>query len=94
MARARACKSEVVGSNPDCATCLLCDLGRVTLLLYPFAEPPAMPYWPFSTTDFWSYVEYFRTLGAYQQINDMARTFFSHYPLGNTLGYNVPYHEH
>ncbi|XP_038608311.1 otospiralin [Tachyglossus aculeatus] len=60
----------------------------------PFAQPPAMPYWPFSTTDFWSYVEYFRTLGAYQQINDMARTFFSHYPLGNTLGYNVPYHEH
>ncbi|XP_003770214.1 otospiralin [Sarcophilus harrisii] len=59
----------------------------------PFAEPPALPYWPFSTSDFWSYVEYFQTLGAYYQIDDMARTFFAHFPLGNTLGYNVPYQE-
>uniref|UniRef100_A0A4X2M6X3 Otospiralin n=1 Tax=Vombatus ursinus TaxID=29139 RepID=A0A4X2M6X3_VOMUR len=62
-------------------------------IAYPFAELPALPYWPFSTTDFWSYFEYFQTLGAYHQINDMARTFFAHFPLGATLGYNVPYQE-
>ncbi|XP_060096857.1 otospiralin [Heteronotia binoei] len=60
----------------------------------PYREPAGMLYWPFSTNDFWSYVEYFRTLGAYHRINEMARTFFAHQPLGNTLGYAVPYHEH
>ncbi|XP_045701561.1 otospiralin [Phyllostomus hastatus] len=58
-----------------------------------YAEPPAMPYWPFSTSDFWNYVQYFQTLGAYPQIEDMARTFFAHFPLGTTLGFHVPYQE-
>ncbi|XP_019567213.1 otospiralin [Rhinolophus sinicus] len=59
----------------------------------PYAELPAMPYWPFSTSDFWNYVYFFQTLGAYPQIEDMARTFFAHFPLGNTLGFHVPYQE-
>uniref|UniRef100_A0ABM5FVA0 Otospiralin isoform X1 n=1 Tax=Pogona vitticeps TaxID=103695 RepID=A0ABM5FVA0_9SAUR len=60
----------------------------------PYREPAAMPYWPFTSNDFWEYVEYFRSLGAYHIINEMARTFFAHQSLGNTLGYDVPYHEH
>ncbi|KAM5325801.1 otospiralin isoform 2-T2 [Glossophaga mutica] len=73
---------------PGVALCLL--LGS---LADPYAEPPAMPYWPFSTSDFWNYVQYFQTLGAYPQIEDMARTFFAHFPLGTTLGFHVPYQE-
>uniref|UniRef100_G1KAP8 Otospiralin n=1 Tax=Anolis carolinensis TaxID=28377 RepID=G1KAP8_ANOCA len=53
-----------------------------------------MPYWPFMSNDFWGYVEYFRDLGAYNRINEMARTFFAHHPIGNILGYDVPYKEH
>ncbi|NP_001165110.1 otospiralin S homeolog precursor [Xenopus laevis] len=53
----------------------------------PYEDAPAHPYWPFSTSDFWQYVEHFRSLGAYDRINDMARTFFAHYPIGDTLGY-------
>ncbi|XP_019359232.1 PREDICTED: otospiralin [Gavialis gangeticus] len=60
----------------------------------PYQVPASMPYWPFSSNDFWSYVEYFRTLGAYNRINEMARTFFAHYPIGNGLGYHMPAHEH
>ena len=30
----------------------------------PYAELPAMPYWPFSTSDFWNYVQHFQALGA------------------------------
>ncbi|TFK06258.1 interphotoreceptor matrix proteoglycan 2 [Platysternon megacephalum] len=60
----------------------------------PYEEPAALPYWPFWSSDFWSYVEYFRTLGAYNRINEMARTLFAQYPFGNNLGYDVPYHEH
>ncbi|KFW94266.1 Otospiralin, partial [Phalacrocorax carbo] len=48
----------------------------------------ALPYWPFSSNDFWSYVEYFRTLGAYNRIEEMARTFFAQFPSGSHLGYH------
>ncbi|KAM6326112.1 otospiralin [Podargus strigoides] len=57
-------------------------------------ESAALPYWPFSSNDFWSYVEYFRTLGAYDRIDEMARAFFAQFPFGSYLGYNVPNHEH
>ncbi|XP_077480216.1 otospiralin isoform X2 [Stigmatopora argus] len=61
----------------------------------PYDEPPAAPYWPYSTSDFWNYVEYFRTIGAYNHINELARTFFAHQRLGDTLGYDSPGgHEH
>uniref|UniRef100_A0A7M4EPP2 Otospiralin n=1 Tax=Crocodylus porosus TaxID=8502 RepID=A0A7M4EPP2_CROPO len=63
-------------------------------LWYPYQVPASMPYWPFSSNDFWSYVEYFRTLGAYNRVNEMARTFFAHFPIGNGLGYHIPAHEH
>ncbi|KAM6389166.1 otospiralin [Pluvialis apricaria] len=53
----------------------------------------ALPYWPFSANDFWSYVEYFRTLGAYNRIEEMARAFFAQFPFGSHLGYHVPNHE-
>ncbi|KAG9343526.1 hypothetical protein JZ751_013692 [Albula glossodonta] len=61
----------------------------------PYDEPPHVPYWPYSTTDFWRYVEYFRGIGAYSHINEMARAFFAHQHLGDTLGYEVAEgHEH
>nr|XP_054495667.1 otospiralin [Agelaius phoeniceus] len=60
----------------------------------PYQDAAALPYWPFSSNDFWSYVEYFRTLGAYNRINDMARAFFAQFPFGSHLGYHVRDHEH
>ncbi|XP_043926852.1 otospiralin-like [Protopterus annectens] len=57
-------------------------------------EYPQSPYWPHTTSDFWNYVEHFRTLGAYQQIEELARTFFAHFPLGDTLGDGNVEHEH
>ncbi|XP_068603821.1 otospiralin [Brachionichthys hirsutus] len=61
----------------------------------PYDEPPAVPYWPYSTSDFWNYIEYFRSIGAYNHINNMARTFFAHQHLGDTLGYETNEgHEH
>ncbi|XP_077008207.1 otospiralin [Tamandua tetradactyla] len=59
----------------------------------PYAELPAMPSWPFSTSDFWNYVQHFQALGAYPQLEALARTFFAHVPLGATLGFQVPYRE-
>lgn len=63
--------------------------------IVPYDEPPAVPYWPYSTSDFWNYVEYFRSIGAYNHINEMAKTFFAQQHLGDTLGYEVAeQHEH
>ncbi|KAI4591236.1 hypothetical protein MJG53_002285, partial [Ovis ammon polii x Ovis aries] len=73
---------------PGLALCLL-----LAPLADPYAELPAMPYWPFSASDFWNYVQHFQALGAYPQLEDMARTFFAHFPLGTTLGFHVPYGE-
>ncbi|KAF6720002.1 Otospiralin [Oryzias melastigma] len=61
----------------------------------PYEQPPADPYWPYSTSDFWNYVEYFKSIGAYEQINEMARAFFAHQHLRDTLGYDTNEgHEH
>ncbi|XP_067108309.1 otospiralin [Osmerus mordax] len=61
----------------------------------PYDEPPAVPYWPYSTSDFWHYIEYFRSIGAYNHINEMARAFYAHQHLGDTLGYETAEgHEH
>lgn len=64
-------------------------------LAVPYDEPPAVPYWTFSTSDFWNYVEYFRSIGAYDHINELARAFYAHQHLGDTLGYETNQgHEH
>ncbi|KAM9231039.1 LOW QUALITY PROTEIN: otospiralin [Leptosomus discolor] len=59
-----------------------------------YQELVALPYWPFSSSDFWSYVEYFWTLGAYNRRDEMARALFAQFPFGSHLGYHVPNHEH
>ncbi|XP_061121403.1 otospiralin-like isoform X1 [Syngnathus typhle] len=75
---------------PSCST-----EARVIPEGVPYDEPPAVPYWPYSTSDFWNYVEYFKSIGAYNHINEMARAFFAHQHLGDTLGYDSPTgHEH
>uniref|UniRef100_A0AAY5KEU7 Otospiralin n=1 Tax=Esox lucius TaxID=8010 RepID=A0AAY5KEU7_ESOLU len=57
----------------------------VCVAVVPYDEPPAVPYWPYSTSDFWQYTH----------INEMARAFYAHQHLGNTLGYETNEgHEH
>ncbi|KAM9553253.1 otospiralin [Salvelinus alpinus] len=75
--------------------CKLTDARAFTPEGVPYDEPPAVPYWPYTTSDFWHYVEYFRSIGAYNHINEMARAFYAHQHLGDTLGYETNEgHEH
>ncbi|GCC32326.1 otospiralin [Chiloscyllium punctatum] len=53
-------------------------------------EKRSPPYWPYSTTDFWRYVEYFRSIGDYERIQQLAHIFYAHFPIGNTMGYDTP----
>eukprot|EP00062_Callorhinchus_milii_P000527 gi/632935123/ref/XP_007887930.1/ PREDICTED: otospiralin [Callorhinchus milii] len=50
----------------------------------------SLPYWNYSANDFWHYVEYFRSIGAYDRIQEMAHTFYAHFPIEETLGYEAP----
>ncbi|NXX80269.1 OTOSP protein, partial [Urocolius indicus] len=49
-------------------------------------ESIALPSWPFSSSNFWSFEEYFQTLGAYNSIDETARAFFAQFPRGRHLG--------
>uniref|UniRef100_H2T915 Otospiralin n=1 Tax=Takifugu rubripes TaxID=31033 RepID=H2T915_TAKRU len=66
------------------AVLCLCKQSVSTCLVVPYDEPPAVPYWPYSTSDFWNYIEYFRSIGAYNHINELARAFYAHQHLGDT----------
>uniref|UniRef100_A0AAV2LAR4 Apolipoprotein D n=1 Tax=Knipowitschia caucasica TaxID=637954 RepID=A0AAV2LAR4_KNICA len=83
LVQAQVKMKELVCLSVPPAVCLLL-LQRSFL---PYDEAPAVPYWPYSTSDFWNYVEYFKSIGAYDRINEMARAFFAHQHLGDTLGY-------
>ena len=75
--------------------CLLVGLLVCVYSVVPYDEPPAVPYWPYSTSDFWNYIEYFKSAGAYEHIHEMARAFYAHQHLGDTLGYETNEgHEH
>ncbi|KAK2514385.1 Otos [Columba guinea] len=74
--------------------CLLFFFMLMNILTALYRESAALPYWPFSSSDFWSYVEYFRTLGAYDRVEEMARTLFAQFPFGSRLGYHVPTAQH
>lgn len=79
----------------DVDTYISSSLTGCVCVLVPYEEPPAVPYWPYSTSDFWNYVEYFRSIGAYNHINELARAFYAHQPIGDTLGYETNEgHEH
>ncbi|KAM6953473.1 otospiralin [Aplochiton taeniatus] len=73
--------------------CLIaCTLTGARVIIpegVPYDEPPAVPYWPYSTSDFWNYIEYFRSIGAYNHINELARAFYAHQHIGDTLGYET-----
>ncbi|CAL8292649.1 unnamed protein product [Lota lota] len=77
--------ASITNESNELYVCLLfCVSSKV-----PYDEPPAVPYWPYSTSDFWNYIEYFRSIGAYKHIDQMARMFFAHQHLGDTLGYET-----
>ncbi|KAM7369679.1 hypothetical protein PAMP_010983 [Pampus punctatissimus] len=59
-----------------------------------YSKPPAVPYWPYSTSDLWNYIEYFKSIGVCNQINKMARDFFAHQYFGDTLGYETNAEDH
>uniref|UniRef100_UPI00358E103C otospiralin n=1 Tax=Myxine glutinosa TaxID=7769 RepID=UPI00358E103C len=48
-----------------------------------------MPNWSYWTSDFWGWVAQMRELGVQQPVRDLARTFWAHFPIATSLGYDA-----
>uniref|UniRef100_A0A8B9LQG8 Uncharacterized protein n=1 Tax=Astyanax mexicanus TaxID=7994 RepID=A0A8B9LQG8_ASTMX len=58
-------------------------------------EKRLMPYWNMRSSDFYGWVEELRAQAAYDTLLDLARTYWSHFPVASYLGYDtIPDQEH
>nr|XP_020451963.1 otospiralin-like [Monopterus albus] len=48
-----------------------------------------VPNWAMSSSDFFGWVEELRKHAGYDQIQDLARTFWAHFPSADRLGYRA-----
>ncbi|XP_066563657.1 otospiralin-like [Amia ocellicauda] len=53
-------------------------------------EKRSMPNWGYSASDFFGWVENLRAHGGYERIDELARTFWAHFPSASRLGYDTP----
>lgn len=49
-----------------------------------------MPNWALTSSDFFGWVEELRSHAGYDKIQDLARTFWAHFPSASRLGYDPP----
>ncbi|KAK5860823.1 hypothetical protein PBY51_022279 [Eleginops maclovinus] len=50
----------------------------------------SLPYWGMWSSDFIGWLEEFRAQAAHDGIQDLARTFWAHFPIATQLGYDSP----
>ncbi|XP_070814278.1 otospiralin-like [Chaetodon trifascialis] len=48
-----------------------------------------IPNWAMTSSDFFGWVEDLRKHGGYERIEDLARTFWAHFPSADRLGYGA-----
>ncbi|CAL8289918.1 unnamed protein product [Lota lota] len=48
-----------------------------------------VPNWAMSSSDFFGWVEELRRHGGYEKMDELARTFWAHFPSANGLGYGA-----
>ncbi|CAJ1079644.1 otospiralin [Xyrichtys novacula] len=53
-------------------------------------ERRSMPYWGLWSSDFIGWMEELRAQAAQTGMQDLARTFWAHFPIANQLGYDSP----
>ncbi|KAG5261627.1 hypothetical protein AALO_G00286530 [Alosa alosa] len=53
-------------------------------------ETHRMPNWALTSSDFFGWVEELRSHAGYDKIEDLARTFWAHFPSASRLGYDPP----
>ncbi|XP_040912569.1 otospiralin-like [Toxotes jaculatrix] len=53
-------------------------------------EKRSLPYWGLWSSDFFGWLEELRAQAASDGMQDLARTFWAHFPIGSELGYDSP----
>ncbi|XP_033474049.1 otospiralin-like isoform X1 [Epinephelus lanceolatus] len=53
-------------------------------------EKRSLPYWGLWSSDFFGWLEELRARAAHDGMQDLARTFWAHFPIGSELGYDSP----
>ncbi|XP_026860539.1 otospiralin [Electrophorus electricus] len=83
-----------------CASLLLCGLVMGLLYLTGAEESQAesrekrgVPNWALTSSDFFGWVEELRSNAGYDKLEELARTFWAHFPSASRLGYDPPAHE-
>ncbi|XP_028657154.1 otospiralin-like [Erpetoichthys calabaricus] len=54
-------------------------------------EKRDMPNWSYSASDFFAWVEQLRSHAGYEKMDELARTFWAHFPSAARLGYEQPH---
>uniref|UniRef100_A0A3B3SFW5 Si:ch73-23l24.1 n=1 Tax=Paramormyrops kingsleyae TaxID=1676925 RepID=A0A3B3SFW5_9TELE len=72
--------------------CLLLSLsGSGKPCLDPAArEKRGLPNWALTSSDFFGWVENLRAHAGYDKMEDLARTFWAHFPPASHMGYESP----
>ncbi|XP_015219624.1 otospiralin-like [Lepisosteus oculatus] len=82
-----------------CACLLLCTLlyGLVSLIGADSSKDDkesrdkrSIPNWGYSASDFFGWIENLRNHAGYDKIDELARTFWAHFPSASRLGYDSP----
>ncbi|XP_040005204.1 otospiralin-like [Xiphias gladius] len=53
-------------------------------------EKRSLPYWGLWSSDFIGWLEELRAQAAHDRMQDLARTYWAHFPIANGLGYDSP----
>uniref|UniRef100_A0A3Q3IRU1 Uncharacterized protein n=1 Tax=Monopterus albus TaxID=43700 RepID=A0A3Q3IRU1_MONAL len=53
-------------------------------------EKRSLPYWGLWSSDFFGWLEELRARAAHNKMQDLARTFWAHFPISSQLGYDSP----
>ncbi|XP_070694602.1 otospiralin-like [Pempheris klunzingeri] len=53
-------------------------------------ERRSLPYWGLWSSDFFGWLEELRAQAAHEGMQDLARTFWAHFPIAGQLGYDSP----
>ncbi|XP_057193122.1 otospiralin-like [Triplophysa rosa] len=80
-----------------CFTLLLCVVLLGLLCLTGAEESKAqsrekreVPNWALTSSDFFGWIEELRSHAGYDKIEELARTFWAHFPSASRLGYDLP----
>ncbi|XP_036400621.1 otospiralin-like [Megalops cyprinoides] len=73
-----------------CIVLLGCTFLLGLLCLTETRDKRSMPNWSLTASDFFGWVENLRAHAGYDKIEDLARTFWAHFPSASRLGYDTP----